>query len=642
MPPELPAPRPNLTSILRSTLAFLEKVGEEELKRVPLLGGVVSALKELSKEVDAQKTDQKLDSLLAIGQQTSNEIHLITALAAAMLHYQEQLFDRFQIAGPPAEQLLAIESIAAETALIAYRSRVAFDYSYADYRGVKGAARTDVTASLSTDEVCIVPRLVAEGGPGDEQQREADLIRKLEDQDVEQALRMQLEIEYAELTGRRFRIGEKAGDESRPAIEIIGDHRHIVILGGPGVGKSALIRFLARAGALDRLGWSGYTIPVVLPLAAFADARQKDRALTLRNYLNRRMEERGGRALRNAIDNSLAEGQALILLDGIDEVPESSARASVVRAVDRSLSDHASNRIVITSRPMGYIRVAGEIRHFILPDFSQGQVDEFVLRWQRAQERTRRPAAPDLQTAEKQAREMLDEIRRNPKVAELATNPLILVIVSLIRREGRRLPDKRVQLYQRAVETLMETWNQFRSLSDQVIGGQTLPVDRLIRVWGAIASWSRAARPTGVMHRGELRRELVTILTQMEFDEENPEATADGYLEAASRNAGILEERGTDIFAFWHPTFEEYLAGVDLTTPAARAAERLISHADDPRWREVILLGVGYVGLVQSDGETATEMVRAILGTSAWANPMEPVLHRRLVWRRPASPMTSE
>jgi hypothetical protein len=72
-----------------------------------------------------------------------------------------------------------------------------------------------------------------------------------------------------------------------------------------------------------------------------------------------------------------------------------------------------------------------------------------------------------------------------------------------------------------------------------------------------------------------------------------PEQTADSYLEAAARRAGILEERGTDIFAFWHPTFEEYLAGVDLTTPSSRAAERLVAVADDPRWREVVLLGVG-------------------------------------------------
>jgi HEAT repeat protein len=635
VPLELPAPQPSLSAYLHTVLVFLEKVGEEELKRVPLIGGVVTALRELSKETEGQQTEAKIDRLLEIGQQTTADIQVVTALAAAMVHFQTQLLGFFQAQGLPSG-LRAIESVAAETALIAYRNRVAFDYMYADYRGVKGAARADISTALLNDDVYVTARLIAERGPGDSRHREADLLRKLEDQDVDPESRIRLEVEYAEVTGRRFRIESKSSDESRPAPEVVGNHRHMVILGSPGVGKSALSRFLARACALgpdsvrQRLGWTEDPVPVVLPLAAFADARWKAPYLSLRAFLDQRMEQRGGEALRAAVGNLLAVGGTFILLDGIDEVPDSSARASIVRAVDRFRSDHASNRILVTSRPMGYVRVAGDIPHFILRNFSPEQVEIFVQNWQRAQERAQRERAPDLQRADEEARAMLEEIRRNAKVAELATNPLILVIVSLIRREGRTLPDKRVQLYQRAVETLMDTWNQFRSLSEQVVAGQALPVDRLIRVWGAVASWTRETRPTGVIHRAELRRELVRILKEMEFDEESPEATAESYLEAAARNAGILEERGADIFAFWHPTFEEYLAAVDLTTPTAKAVERLAPHADDPRWREVILLGVGYVGIVQSDGETATQIVRALLDTSCCANPLEPALHRRL------------
>ena len=445
-------------------------------------------------------------------------------------------------------------------------------------------------AALPSDELYVLPMLVPEGKAGEHERQEIDLARKLEDPDLDSESRRRFELEYAEASGARFRLG--GAEQRRPAPEVIREQRHVVVLGGPGVGKSTLIRYLARSCALgedsirERLGWSEDAVPIVISLAAYADARARERELSIRKYLDRRMEERGGETLRNAIDETLGAGEAFVLLDGIDEVPESSARASMVRAVDRFRSDYSANRILITSRPTGYVRVAGEVRHYVMPNFSKEQVAEFVQRWQRAQERTMRPDAPDLQKAEKEAASMVAEIERNPKVAELATNPLMLVIVSLIRREGRKLPDKRVQLYQRAVETLMETWNQFRSLSEDVAVGQTLPVERLIRVWGAVASWTRATRPTGVIHRAELRRKLVAILEEMEFDERDPEQTADSYLEAAARRAGILEERGTDIFAFWHPTFEEYLAGVDLTTPSGRAAERLVAVADDPRWRE--------------------------------------------------------
>jgi hypothetical protein len=114
----------------------------------------------------------------------------------------------------------------------------------------------------------------------------------------------------------------------------------------------------------------------------------------------------------------------------------------------------------------------------------------------------------------------------------------------------------------------------------------------------------------------------------MEFDEESPEATAESYLNAAADRAGLLEERGCDIFAFWHPTFEEFLAAVDLTTPTSKSTSRLLPLRRDPRWREVILLAVGYVGVVQHDSETATEIVRSLWeqGPSA----LEPVFHDQL------------
>jgi HEAT repeat protein len=272
--------------------------------------------------------------------------------------------------------------------------------------------------------------------------------------------------------------------------------------------------------------------------------------------------------------------------------------------------------------------LAGDIPHFTLPNFSPEQVEIFVYQWQRSFERWRHPQAPDLAKAEKEAREMLEEIQRNPKVFELAANPLMLVILALIRHEQARLPEERVQLYDRAVKTLMDTWNRGRSLAGIDVGGVHLPINNLVRVWGAAAEWTRRTKATGVVHRAELTRKLVEILRDQELDEDHPEATAESYLNAAADRAGLLEERGKDIFAFWHPTFEEFLAAVELTTPSSRAIERILPLRDDPRWREVILLAVGYLGIVQRDRDTATDLVEAIWRRDP--GPLEPLLNSNL------------
>jgi hypothetical protein len=378
----------------------------------------------------------------------------------------------------------------------------------------------------------------------------------------------------------------------------------------------------------EKLGWAEELTPVVLPLAAYADAKSRHSGLTLRQHLENWLKERGREALREAVCVELQAGRVLILFDGVDEIPDSRERVLVVRAVEEFLADHALNRFLVTSRPYGYVRLAGEISHFYLPNFSPAQVKEFVSCWQRAFERWRHPEAPDFAQANKQAKEMLDEIRRNSKVAELASNPLMLVIFALIRHEQARLPEERVQLYNRAVNTLMDSWNRGRCLAGIDVGGVRLPLDRLVRVWSAVAEWTRRTKPTGVVHRAELKKKLIEILREEELDEEDPEATADSYLNAAADRAGLLEERGKDIFAFWHPTFEEFLAAVELTTPSSKAIKRILPLRDDPRWREVILLAVGYLGIVQRDRETATDLVWAIWKDTP--SPLEPMLHLNL------------
>lgn len=319
-----------------------------------------------------------------------------------------------------------------------------------------------------------------------------------------------------------------------------------------------------------------------------------------------------------------------MLLDGVDEVPEDTARAALVQAVDTFILDHSANYCLVTSRPYGYVRLAGDLPHYQLLHFTQEQVTTFVHQWQRTFEGWLHPKTPNLEAADQEAEAMLAEVRSNPKVAELATNPLILVIISLIRYRKIRLLDKRVELYANAVDTLMDTWNRWRSLISKDMGGTQLPRERLITVWSGAAEWMRRTRPTGVVHQEELKRELIHILLEEEYDEQNPAATADSYLTAAANRAGLLEERGPGIFAFWHPTFEEYLAAVKLSTPTGTARARLLQVRDDPRWREVILLAIGHIGVTGRDERTATDIVEAIVDAGP-PSSLEPLLHSRLL-----------
>ncbi|HEX3532300.1 MAG TPA: HEAT repeat domain-containing protein [Thermoanaerobaculia bacterium] len=623
-----------LAPALRVVLTFLEKVCAKQIEQIPALGPLLSTLQELSKEEDAKALEGRLTEILETGQQSRETLEALAALATAIYMEQRALREHLTAKGLAVEPQ-QITAVALSTALDAYRGRVARDFQYADHRGIEGGTRAEHAASLPLDEVYVLPRLLPERSGLESREREGRLLKDLLDnEDLPPAERSKLEEEFSLFTGERWRA-LKEKDQGLALGEALKPARQAVIIGSPGVGKSAMTRFLARTCALgpaaihEKLGWEEDLLPIVLPLAAYADARSRRPGVTLREYFDARLVERGGEVLREAVDAEVSSGRTLILFDGVDEIPDSRERFFIVKAVDQFLTDHTASRVVVTSRPYGYVRLAGDIPHFQLPNFSSGQVEEFVHRWQGAFERWRHPASPDSAKAEKQAREMVEEIRRNPKVAELATNPLMLVIFALIRHEQARLPEERVQLYNRAVNTLMDSWNRGRCLEGIDVGGARLPLDRLVRVWSAVAEWTRRTKPTGVVHRAELKSKLIEILREEELDEENPTATAESYLNAAADRAGLLEERGKDIFAFWHPTFEEFLAAVELTTPSARATARLLPLRDDPRWREVILLAVGYLGIVQRDRESASELVRALWKDTP--GPLEPLLHSRLL-----------
>ena len=80
----------------------------------------------------------------------------------------------------------------------------------------------------------------------------------------------------------------------------------------------------------------------------------------------------------------LADGRAMILLDGLDEVVEESKRYAVVQQIENFLGQYHQNLAIITSRPAGYKRDffnTSEFEHYQLQLFDDAKVDEFINRW---------------------------------------------------------------------------------------------------------------------------------------------------------------------------------------------------------------------------------------------------------------------
>ncbi|MCI0693802.1 SUMF1/EgtB/PvdO family nonheme iron enzyme [candidate division KSB1 bacterium] len=404
--------------------------------------------------------------------------------------------------------------------------------------------------------------------------------------------------------------------------EALAEHPALVILGDPGSGKSTLLKHLALAAA--RNFDKGKRLPILLPLAAYAHALQANSQLSLHDFLPefyKGMQEFPENPASLFYD-ALASGNTLILLDGLDEVHDPSERSRVVHHVKNFYLNHrhAANQFVITSRIVGYREApleADGVFHLTLLDFSKEQISQFVENWCRTYEIAQSGETPKAwRDAEGEKSKLLKAILNNAGVEKLAANPLLLTILALIHRQGTELPNRRAELYELYLTTLIKTWNRARSLAGMSVG--SMDDKETVKILAPLAYWMHANRPSGTARRTELEREIARHFTERrKLAPEDAEREATRFLDDVRQYSGLLAERGPDAYGFVHLTFEEYLAARHIVFQGQvneqKSLELLRKHAYDPAWREVILLALGYLGLIANEEEKTALFVRGLL-----------------------------
>ena len=259
-----------------------------------------------------------------------------------------------------------------------------------------------------------------------------------------------------------------------------------------------------------------------------------------------------------------------MLFEGLDEVVDVQHRMDAARDVHAAIRAWSElhgcgSRCMVTSRNYGYdlCRIR-DVPHWQVAPFGEPQIRKFVEGWAWALERAMRPKAPRKKAAEDEA-ESLQSAVFDPGAAHtdtlrtFAENPLMLTILALVKRQFGVLPDLRAQLYDVTLKTLVGTWNKMRSLAGPIAGVE-LPIEQTIRLWEPVALWMHQQHHTGTAPRHEITQHLAQQLIRTGTPPETAVRTAESYLDTAAHWAGLLIERGPNVFGFMHQTFQEYLA----------------------------------------------------------------------------------
>ena len=417
------------------------------------------------------------------------------------------------------------------------------------------------------------------------------------------------------------------------ALDVLDAERQLVLLGGPGSGKSTFVNFvaLAMAGELLELPLPGPNLATLTaPLPKEENEREASKPqhwnhgallpvpVTLRDLASQlpppgtpvkadavwrficgRLQQAALAEFAPYLQQALLGPGGLVLLDGLDEVPDAlDRRAQIKQAVQDFATTFSRCRFLVTSRTYAYQRQDWKLDGFaevhLLP-FTPGQIHSFVDAWYAHMVGLDRLTGPD---AKDRAAVLKRAVGRNERLRELAERPLLLTLIAQLQTEaGGAPPEKREELYDKAVDMLLDRWERMKIRVRE---------DGAKEIEPSLAEWLNAGRD-------DIRKQLNRLAFEAHRDQPHLTGTADirqsalvaALLDASANRAdvkvrrleeylrdraGLLAAHGVGMYQFPHRSFQEYLAACHLTDDEFPDKLADLARGDPNRWREVALL----------------------------------------------------
>ncbi|MFD8354860.1 NACHT domain-containing protein, partial [Streptomyces coelicoflavus] len=396
---------------------------------------------------------------------------------------------------------------------------------------------------------------------------------------------------------------------------------NVVLVGGPGQGKSTLSQLIAQAyrvalltganpapsvqevidgtrAALTRLGLSvpgNRRWPARIDLAKYAEEMASGAEISLLRWISTRLSERIDRDISpNDLKGWLRAWPWALILDGLDEVPSVDARRLIYSKIDDLLTSaedlDADLLIVVTTRPTGYDErfPADRFEHLQLQRLPPDKAAAF------AQQITDKRFTDDDEMRIKVAARMRDAAHDSVTVRLMET-PLQVTIMSFIVEKFPTLPPDRYTLFDMYYRTMFDREVAKDIPIARFLSQHRSQIDRLHEHVGLILQTASetADGAESTISPGDLHGIALQRLLDRGFTHADAGSHAAALVEAATHRLVLLGPRDNGV-GFDIRTLQELMAARAIAEgddSAVMARLRLIAH--HPHWRNTWLLAVG-------------------------------------------------
>ncbi|MFD9903961.1 NACHT domain-containing protein [Streptomyces sp. NPDC059063] len=374
------------------------------------------------------------------------------------------------------------------------------------------------------------------------------------------------------------------------AEQALAGRRRTLVRGLAGSGKTTLLHWLAvttaRRGLPDELAHLRDCVPFVLPLRSLV---RRDELPAPHAYLAATGCPREGAQPPGWADQVLLDGRGLLLVDGLDEVPQA-RRARTRQWLQDLIAAYPRAAYLVTTRPSavpeGWLADSGFAELTVRPMGSR-DVAVFVTRWHAA---ASADAAGERERGQLVAlgEELKETVRSQRDLSLLTTTPLLCALVCALHRDRRgHLPHGRMELYDAALSMLLHRRDRERDIDAPE--GLALTEHQSIQILQRLAYWLIRNGQTELDH--DMAVGLIgDALPSMPYVAQ--QADAEGVLTHLLARSGLLRQPTADTIDFVHRTFQDYLGA--KAAIEARDIPLLVRHAHDDQWEDVLRMAVAH------------------------------------------------